>query len=104
MEVSDFLLTKCVWGMGMLQVIFNTEPGNYYSNSTFIMTLIKQEKLILYIQEYLGVFTKQIMGDRVSEDFQFRVSSSRNNRKCTDLNAINFVLCDKTKTIPNKKL
>ena len=51
--------------MGMLQVIFNIEAGNYYSKSTFIMTLIKQEKLvfilvILYIQEYLRVLTKKL--------------------------------------------
>ena len=38
MEVSDFLLTKCLWGMGMLRVVFNIEAGNYYSKSTFIMT------------------------------------------------------------------
>ena len=67
MEVSDFLfITKCVWGMGMLRVIFNIEAGNYYSKSTFIMTLIKQEKLvfilvILYIREYL-CFYKIVYG------------------------------------------
>ena len=32
--------------MGMLQVVFNIEVGNYYSKSTFIMTLIKQDKLV----------------------------------------------------------
>ena len=37
MEVSDILLTFFVWGMGMLQVVFNTEAGNYYTKSTFIM-------------------------------------------------------------------
>ena len=46
MEVSNFWLTKYVWGMGMLRVIFNIELGNYYSKSTSIMTLIKQEKLV----------------------------------------------------------
>ena len=52
--------------------------------------IIKQEKLvfilvILYIWEYLRVFTKFFTGSRVSEDFQFRVSGSRNNRKRTAL-------------------
>ena len=44
--------------MGMLQVVFNTEAGNYYSKSTFIMTLIKQEKFvfILVIFIHSGVF------------------------------------------------
>ena len=46
----------------MLPVVLNIEAGNYYSKSTFIVTLIKQEKLvfvlvILYIREYLRVFT-----------------------------------------------
>ena len=73
-----------VWAMGMLRVVFNIEAGNYYSKSTFIMTLIKQEKLvfilvILYIQKYLCFFTKLFTGTWVSEDFQFRVSGSRNN-------------------------
>ena len=50
------------------------------------MTLIKQEKVvftlvILYIREYLHVFIKLFTGTRVSEDFQFRVSGSRNNQK-----------------------
>ena len=49
--------------MGMLQVLFNIEAGNYYIKSTFIMTLIKQEKLlfilvILYIWKY--VFLQKI--------------------------------------------
>ena len=36
--------------MGMLQVFFfNTEAGNYYSKSTFITTLIKQEKLLIML-------------------------------------------------------
>ena len=52
------------------------------------MTLIKQEKLvfvlvILYIREYLCVFTKLFTGARVSEDF--RVSGSRNNQERTAL-------------------
>ena len=72
--------------LGMLRVVFNIEAGNDYSKSTFIMTLIKQEKLvfilvILYIQEYLCVFTIFFRGIRVSEDFKFRVSGSRDNRK-----------------------
>ena len=63
---------------------------NYCSKSTFIMTLIKQENLvfilvILYIREYLRVFTKLFTGTWVSEDFQFWVSGSRNNRKHTAL-------------------
>ena len=50
---------------------------NYYSKSTFIMTLIEQEKLvfilvILYIREYLCVFTK------INYRFQFRVSGYQN--------------------------
>ena len=82
MEVSDFFVNKMCVGMGMLRVIFNIEVGNYYSKSTFIVTLIKQEKLvfilvILYIQQYLCVFTKLLTGNRVSKDFQFRVSGSR---------------------------
>ena len=45
-------------------VVFNIEARNYYSKSTFIRTLIKQEKLvfilvILYIREYLCL--KQIV-------------------------------------------
>ena len=57
----------------MLQVVFKIEAGNYYSKSTFIVTLIKQEKLvfilvILYIQEYLCAFTKLFTGTRVFED------------------------------------
>ena len=77
--------------MGMLRVVFNIEAGNYYSKSTFIVTLvIKQEKfvfilVILYIREYLCVFTKLFTGTQVFEDFQFRVSSSRNNRNHTAL-------------------
>ena len=68
----------------MLRVVFNIEVGYYYSKSTFIVTLIKQEKLvfilvILYIREYLCVFTKLFTGTRVSEDLQFWVSGSRNN-------------------------
>ena len=74
--------------LGMLRVVFNIEAGNRYSN-TFIMTLIKQDNLVfilviyLYIREHLCIFTKLFTGNRVSEDFQFRVSSSRNNRKRT---------------------
>ena len=33
--------------MGMLLVIFNIAAGNYYSKSTFIMTLIQQKKVFL---------------------------------------------------------
>ena len=75
----------------MLRVfLFNIEAGNYYSKSSFIVTLIKQEKLvfilvILYIREYVHVcvFTKLFTGSRVSKDFQFWVSGSRNNQKQT---------------------
>ena len=46
-----------MWGMGMLRVVYN-----YYSKSTFIVILIKPEKLVfvlvnLYILEYLRFFT-----------------------------------------------
>ena len=85
MEVYNFLLTFFVWGMEMLLVIFNVEAGNYYSKSTFIMTLIKQEKLVFIIRDYLCVFTKLFTGTWVSEDFKFWIFGSRNNRKCTDL-------------------
>ena len=77
--------------MGMLRVVFNIKAGNDYSTckSTFIMTLIKQEKLvfilvILYIREYLYVFTNCLQTcTRISEDFQFRISGSQNNWKST---------------------
>ena len=51
---------------------------------------LKQEHLvfilvILYIGEYLCVVIKLFTGTRVSKDFQFRVSGSRNNRKRTAL-------------------
>ena len=76
--------------MGMLRVVFNIEAGNDYSKSTFIMTLIKQEKVvfilvILYIREYLCVFTKLFMNNLVSEDFQFWISGSRYNQESTAL-------------------
>ena len=69
----------------------NTKSGNNYSNYsnyTFIVTLIKQEKhvfalVIVYIRVYLRVFTKLFTGIQVSEDFKFRVSGNRNNRKRT---------------------
>ena len=58
MEVSVFVNKTCVGNGDATIVVFNIEAGNYYSKSTFIMTLIKQEKLvfisvILYIWEYL---------------------------------------------------
>ena len=58
------------------------------------MTPTKQEKLVFIlvifsIQEYLRVFTKLFRGTRVSEDFQFQVSGSQNNRKRT---ALHFIL------------
>ena len=58
-------------GNGDATTLFlNIEVGNYYSKSKFIMTLIKQEKLvfilvILYIWEYLHVFTKLFTGTQV---------------------------------------
>ena len=53
MEVSDF----CVWGNGdAVRVVFNTEPGNYYSKSTFIVTL---RETCVHFGEYLYVFTKK---------------------------------------------
>ena len=44
--------------MGMLRVVFNKEVGNYYSKSTFIVTLIKQETLVLviYFKIYLRIY------------------------------------------------
>ena len=78
----------------MLRVVFNIEAENYYRESTFFMTLIKQEKLVfllvfvVYIQEYLRIFTKLFAGTRVSEDFQFWLSGSRNNQKCTALSPL----------------
>ena len=65
-----FMLTKCVWGMGMLHMVFNTEAGNYYSKPAFIMSLIKQEKLafigyfIHSVFMYLCVLTNKITGIR----------------------------------------
>ena len=49
MKISDFLLTKCVWGMGMLRVVFNIEAGNYDSKSTFILTLIETRETCVRI-------------------------------------------------------
>ena len=42
--------------MGMPRVVFNIEVRNYYSKSTFIMTLIKQEKLVLVILYVFACF------------------------------------------------
>ena len=86
------ILVVWVWGMGMLRVILNIEAGNYYSKSTFIVTVIKQEKLVfiwVIIWGYYHVFTKLFTGTRVSEDFQFCESDSRNtcNRKRLQGNA-----------------
>ena len=75
MEVSDLKKqTKCVCGIGMLRVVFNS--SNYSSKSAFIMTLIKQEKLVfilviayMYNRKYLRFLTKLFTGTRVSEDF-----------------------------------
>ena len=60
MEISDLFCLCGEWDA--TSRFYNTEAGNYYSKSTFIMTLIKQEKLvfilvILYIREYLCFFT-----------------------------------------------
>ena len=68
MRVSDFFGSHNVCGgMGMLRVVFNIEAGNYYSEPTFIMTIIKQEKLvfilfIVYIREYLCGFYNIVCG------------------------------------------
>ena len=59
MEVSDFFKTFFVWGMGILRVVFNIEAGKLLHKSTFIMTLIKQEKNCVHIISYFihsGVF------------------------------------------------
>ena len=45
--------------MGMLRVVFKIQVRNYYIRSTFLVTRIKQEKLvfilvILYIQKYVS--------------------------------------------------
>ena len=54
----------------------------YESNKTEKLVFIL---VILYIQKYLTVFTKLFAGTRVSKDFLFWVSGSRNNRKCAAL-------------------
>ena len=61
-----------LWFFGMLQVVFNME-------STFIMTLIKQENIvfisvILYIREYLCVFYKIVYGYLKISNFGYPVS------------------------------
>ena len=71
----------------MLRVVFNIEAGNYYSKSTFIMTN-KTRETCVHVGHFIhsGVFRcfyKLFTGTWVSEDFQFRVSGSRNNRKRT---------------------
>ena len=66
--------------MGMIPVVFNIEAGNYYE-LVFIL-------VILYILEYLCGFTKLFTGTRVSKDFQFQVSGSRNNKKRTTLGVV----------------
>ena len=45
-----------MWGMGKLRVVFNIEAGNYYSKSTFILTLIKQEKLVFILVILLSIY------------------------------------------------
>ena len=86
LPVNDFLQFQFVYvcgEWGMLRVVFNIEAGNYYSKSTFIMILIKQEKLVFilvisYIWSIyvLCLFTKLFTGTWVSEAFQFLVSDS----------------------------
>ena len=73
MEISNILIKCRVQGMG---VVFNIEAGNDYNVHSFIMTRIKQEKLvfilvILYIQEYLWVFTNCLRVPGYPQDFQF---------------------------------
>ena len=48
--------------MGMLQVVFNIEVGTYYSKSTFIMTLIKQENLVFILVILYNYFYKIVYG------------------------------------------
>ena len=50
-----------------------------------VILYIQEYLCVLYIQEYLCVFTKLFTGTRVSGDFQFRLSGSRNNPKFTVL-------------------
>ena len=42
----------------MLRVVFNIEAGNYYSKSTFIITLIKTRETCVHIGYFIhsGVF------------------------------------------------
>ena len=65
----------------MLGIVFNTEAGNYYSKSTFIVTLIKQEKLvfilvILYIREYYVFMQNCLLLSRYP-----KISNFQNNPK-----------------------
>ena len=55
MEVSDFW---CVWGMGMLPVVFNIEAGNYYSKSTFIVTPINPPTTRVKISQNVDILPK----------------------------------------------
>ena len=65
--------------------VFNIEAGNYYSQSTYFVTRIKQEKLHIGYFIHLGVFKILFTSTWISKDFKFRVSSSRNNQKRTVL-------------------
>ena len=89
--------------MWMLWVVFNTEAEKllqsvhiyYDSNKT------RETYVHIAIQEYLCVFTKLFTDTRVSEDFQFRVPSSWNNRK---LAALETVIILYIPTIPIKDI
>ena len=71
----------------MLRVILNIEAGNYYSKSTFIMTLIKENLvfilIILYIQEY---FYKIVYGHPGIQ--RFPISGIRNNQTFDGKNSL----------------
>ena len=71
MEVSDFFANKMKKHL----------PTTFHSFCLKLVFVL----VILYIHEYLCIFTKLFTGTRVSEDITFRVSDSRNNRKRTAL-------------------
>ena len=83
MELTDVLFIFFVWEMGMIWVMFNIEAGNnvhiyYDSNKT-------RETCVHIGYFYTFLFTKLFTATQVSEDFQFRVSSSWSNLKHTAL-------------------
>ena len=66
--MGALIFCVCVWGIGMqmLPVVFNTEAGNYYSKSTFTVTVINTKLVfvvvILYIREIFTCFYKIVNG------------------------------------------